>query len=63
MKYKALRNADQHIWCEQAQRQTVTGLKDLERISGKKGGKMTLKERISSFQVEVHKKDGSTGQT
>jgi hypothetical protein len=41
----------------------VTGLKDLERISGQKGDKMTLKERILSFQMEVQKKDGSTGQT
>jgi hypothetical protein len=42
----------------------VTGLKDLERISGKKGDKMTLKERILvSFQMEVQKKDGSASQT
>jgi hypothetical protein len=42
MKYKALRH-DQHIWCEHAHRRTVTGITDLERISGKQGDKMTLK--------------------
>jgi hypothetical protein len=62
MKYKALRH-DQHIWCEHAHRRTVTGITDLERISGKQGDKMTLKERILSFQMEVRKKDGSTGHT
>jgi hypothetical protein len=62
MKYKALRY-DQHIWCEHAHRWTVTGITDLERISGKQGDKMTLKERILSLQMEVRKKDGSTGHT
>jgi hypothetical protein len=58
---KALRK-DQHIWCE-AHRRTVTGITDLERISGKQGDKMTLKERILSFQMEVRNKDRSTGHT
>jgi hypothetical protein len=34
MKYKVLRK-DQHIWCKHAHRRTVTGITDLERISGK----------------------------
>jgi hypothetical protein len=38
-------------------------MEDLERISGKQGDKMTLKEQILSFQMEARKKDGSTGHT
>jgi hypothetical protein len=42
MKYKALRT-NQHIWREHAHRQTVTGIRDLKKIIGKEGDKMTPK--------------------
>jgi hypothetical protein len=61
-KYKAL-CMDQYLWCKQTHRRTVTGIAGLERASGKTGDKMTLKERILSFQMEVQKKDGSKGHT
>jgi hypothetical protein len=61
-KYKQLRH-DQRLWCEHAHRRTVTGLQCLEMKLGKTGDKMTQKERILWFQMEVQKKDGSTVKT